>query len=147
MNPKGHVRTIFKKFTSEGHFKELIIKSSFAFIIRIGAAISSFLMNVIIARRLGAYEAGNFFLCLAIISVFSTIIRFGGDNILVRYVGIYQSEGNLSQVKSLLNSLLLRVTIFAFIVTAILLLFNSDIASQVFGKAAAGANWSTVMSG
>ena len=64
-----------KKFSSKVENRELLIDSITAFFIRILAAIASFLMNMVVARKLGAYNSGSFFLCFAVITVIAVVVR------------------------------------------------------------------------
>jgi O-antigen/teichoic acid export membrane protein len=117
-----------------GHNKELVFDSVFAIIIRVGAAISSFIMNLVIARQLGTYNSGNFFLSFAVITVLATFMRMGGDNLLVRYVGIYGSEKKWKTIKLIVSQVGKRTLVFSIIVTALLVLFHTFIAKGVFHK-------------
>lgn len=76
------------------HDDSLIGKAAVTFLVRAGGAIAAFGMNVIIARLLGAAEAGIFFLSLTLIMAASTISRFGMDNTLMRFVSPLWEHGD-----------------------------------------------------
>jgi O-antigen/teichoic acid export membrane protein len=114
--------------------KEFLVDSAAALGIRIGAAISAFLMNMVVARQTGLFYAGNFFLCFTIITVLATIVRMGGDYLLLRYVGIYSSENKWKSVRLVVSRIGKHALIFSVIITAVLIYFNPLIAKYVFHK-------------
>jgi len=123
-----------KKFSSKVENRELLIDSITAFFIRILAAIASFLMNMVVARKLGAYNSGSFFLCFAVITVIAVVVRLGGDNLLLRYVGIYAPEKKWNSLKLIVKVIGTRAFICSVIVAGLLVACNGLIAEYIFHK-------------
>jgi O-antigen/teichoic acid export membrane protein len=117
-----------------GANRELFIHSSFALVIRVFAAISSFIMNLVVARHLGTSGSGSFFLCFAVITVLATFVRMGGDNLLIKNVSIFGTENKWKTVKLIVAQVSKRAVVFSIVVTALLLVFNAQIAKNVFQK-------------
>jgi len=123
----------YKKKLS-GPNRELFIHSAFALVIRVFAAISSFVMNLVVTRHLGISNSGGFFLCFAVITVLATLVRMGGDNLLIKNVSIFGSEQKWKTVKLIVIQVSKRAAVFSIIVTVLLLVFNNQIAKDVFQK-------------
>jgi O-antigen/teichoic acid export membrane protein len=128
-----HIRT---KIKSNEANKELIINSSVAFIVRIGGAIASFLMNVAVARYLGIDDSGDFFLALAIITIVATIVRMGGDNAILRFVGIHGPKKEWVEVRGVMQKMVYAVLVFSCFITILLLVNEKFIATHVFNNPA-----------
>lgn len=114
--------------------KELIVDSGFAIGIRILAAVSAFLMNMVVARQLGAFESGNFFLCFAVVTVLATFIRLGGDNLVLRYVSINSVNNQWQTINLILKKLISRIIFFSLILFAVLISLNKEISTDIFHK-------------
>ena len=114
--------------------KELLVDSSLAFVVRIGAAIAAFLMNVFVARYLGINSSGLFFLAFSVIQIVSTIVRFGADNVILRFVGIYSAEDKWTFVRGIVYYTSVLILIFSVLVTAFILFFSKDISVYIFKK-------------
>ncbi|TKK67403.1 hypothetical protein FC093_13965 [Ilyomonas limi] len=121
-----------KKFISNK--KHVLIESGFAFAVRVLSAFATFILNLVIARQFGSFNSGYFFLCLTITTVLSTILRFGSDNLLIRYAGIYNSNKTLHQLTFLVKKFGKILIIFSVGLTVLLLTFNSFIATYFFKK-------------
>lgn len=124
----------YKEKLNSGNKKELVFDSMKAIFIRVGSAVSLFLMNLVVARRLGSSNSGVFFLCFAVITVLATLVRMGGDNLMVKYVGIYGSEGKWKTAKLVVSVMSKRIFLFASVITALLILFHTAIAKDIFHK-------------
>jgi O-antigen/teichoic acid export membrane protein len=122
------------KIKSNEANKELLVNSSVAFIIRIGGAIASFLMNVVIARYLGLTDSGNFFLALAIITIAATIVRMGADNAVIRFIGIHAPKKEWTQVRGVIQKVMYLVAAVACSVSVLLCLNVNFIAIHAFNK-------------
>ncbi len=132
MGLNSTINELKKKLT--GTHRELVFDSAFAIVVRIGAAISVFLMNLVVARQLGSAKSGDFFLCFAVITVWATIARMGCDNLLVRYVGIFGAEEKLKTVRLVVFEVIKRTLYFSVIVTVVFVVFHVFIAKEVFHK-------------
>ena len=70
---------------------ELVRGSFIALCIKVLAAGAAFAMNLVVARQLGAEQAGYFFLCFTSMMLVSGICRQGYDNALVRFIAAENS--------------------------------------------------------
>ncbi|WP_371375369.1 oligosaccharide flippase family protein [Thalassotalea aquiviva] len=114
--------------------KEFLKSSLVAFIVRILGALSGFLMNLIIARNLSVEQSGLFFLGYAVCTFFSTVCMLGLPNALIRFIGSYSTENNLSVVKGVFNKGVRTSFFFTLLFTILLYSFSGEISNQVFGK-------------
>jgi O-antigen/teichoic acid export membrane protein len=130
----GKASQLKNKISSNKDYRELLVDSSLAFIVRSGAAVAAFIMNVVIARYLEINASGLFFLSLSIITIVSTVVRFGADNVVLRFVGIYSNEGKWVLVRGTLYYILGLVMAASIVVTALILLFSKAISVDIFGK-------------
>ena len=131
----GKAHYLKNKISSDKDFRELIIDSSLAFTIRLAAAIAAFVMNVVIARYLEINASGLFFLSLSVITIISTIVRFGADNVVLRFVGIYSNESKWSLVRGTVYYISGVILIISIVITGIMLLFSRVISVEIFRKA------------
>ncbi len=76
----------------DGHIRDVLLRGSAAFLLRVTGAGFSFAVNVIIARLLGAEGAGVYFLSLTVASIGSMIGRVGLNNTLMRFVAERASQ-------------------------------------------------------
>lgn len=113
---------------------EVIKKSALAFSIKVLGALSGFLLNVVIARYLGAEEAGYFFLAQAIVLILSVTVRQGLDNALVRYIAGYQVLQQFDKVSGIYRLALSRVIPITVISALLLFVFSHWLANTVFEK-------------
>ena len=96
----------FKKFNSKEENKELLLHSVFALLIRGVAAVIAFLMNVVVARKLGAGEAGYFFLAVAFTTIAASIGRVGADNTVLRFVSVHGAKEEWAQVNAVMRKMM-----------------------------------------
>ncbi|MBV9961195.1 MAG: oligosaccharide flippase family protein [Parafilimonas sp.] len=124
----------FKKLSKKEENKELIKHSFAALIARIGGAIAAFLMNLVVARYLGASEAGYFFLAVTITTLISTIGRIGADQTILRFVGIYSSASDWNKVHGVLRKIINWSNLTTIPLTAIICVFSKQISVYIFHK-------------
>ncbi|MCP3688546.1 MAG: hypothetical protein GY784_09035, partial [Gammaproteobacteria bacterium] len=62
---------------SNPHIREFVLGSAVGLGIKLLSAVSLFLMNIVVARALGAAEAGLFFLGFALVVVVAAVGRLG----------------------------------------------------------------------
>lgn len=118
----------------DGDLKEILHTSLFAFILKVIAAISVFLMNVVIARKLGVDQAGIFFLSLTLVSLLSVFCRFGFDQTIVKFVSAYIETGEHGKVKSIYIKTFMHSLLLSLIVLVTTFFYNSFIAEIIFKK-------------
>src|SRR6476469_5907314 len=92
-----------KKLNKKEENKELVKHSFLSLLARIGGAGAAFLMNVIVARSLGADKAGYFFLAVTITTLVATIGRVGADQTILRFVSIFGSNSEWGKVHAVLR--------------------------------------------
>lgn len=126
--------TIKTKVLSNKDSRELLVDSSLAFTVRVGSAIAAFIMNVVVARYLGIDSSGFFFLALSVITIVATVVRFGADNVVLRFVGVYSSEDKWAGVRGIVYHISKLILIISIVVTAFILFFARDISVMVFKK-------------
>jgi len=114
--------------------RELLVDSSLAFIVRVGAAVAAFLMNVFVARYLGINAAGLFFLAFSVLQIVSTIVRFGADNVVLRFVGIYSTEDKWGFVRGIVYYTSVLILVISIATTGLILFFSKDISVYIFQK-------------
>jgi len=93
-------------------------------------AVSAFIMNVVVARLLGAEESGLFFLAFSIVFFSSGVVRCGLDNAILKLSGVNEGEALKFLVVALM--VVLGTSLFA---AGGMWLFAVDLAVHVFGKA------------
>jgi O-antigen/teichoic acid export membrane protein len=130
------MRSIRGRLSKDDGFAELLLGSSVALILKVFAAAVGFLMSLVIARQLGAEEAGYFFLAFSILNVLASLGRYGYDNALVRYIAASQTEGLSTEVNGLYRLALVRSILICMILAVGLYWFAPTMAYQVFNKPA-----------
>jgi len=123
-----------KEFMSDN--SELIFASSVALIVRVVGALSSFVLSIILARKLGAAESGLYFIAFNLIVLLSAVSRCGFDDVLLRLVSVSSSDRAWSKVKGYVVTAAV-ITLFVSGFVAILLYTYADfVAEYVYGKPA-----------
>lgn len=116
------------------HFREVLLGSFIGLSVKLLAAGSVFLMNVLVARKLGAAEAGLFFLGFTLVSWFSAVGRFGLDNSLIRFVASALDSGDLGCVNSVYRKSMLWAGAVCSVLTISLLVLGEPLATVVFDQ-------------
>ena len=109
----------------------LLVKSAVAGGIKVCSAVIAFLLTVIVARILGAEQAGLFLLGFSVLSALSLFFRLGLDNVILRCMG---SEGVGSEAQYNLNVGLLWVAIAVIPFSGLVLLMADVLAVSIFQK-------------
>ncbi|CAH0527266.1 oligosaccharide flippase family protein [Vibrio hippocampi] len=112
----------------------LIIGALSAFGVKLLAAGGAFLLNVIVARNLGAEQAGYFFLALAVCIMIANLTRQGLNNALVRFIAGYRVSGDIEKVGGLFKYASLRVFFVGCLVSLILYFLSPWLSNTVFNK-------------
>lgn len=86
---------------------ELHLRSALALAMKVGAAGASFLLNLYLARVLGAGEMGVYYVVYSLIAVAFVIGKCGFDNPIVRLTAAYSSSGRGAEVSAVLRKALL----------------------------------------
>lgn len=124
-----------KRFQKIGHQnKQLLIESALAFIVRSFAAVAAFFMNMVVARQLGAHQAGYFFLCIAFITVAGVIFAIGGNSQLLRFIGVYSAEKKWNHVNYVFWQMAKWVILLSVFSSIFLIISRNFIAEEIFRK-------------
>ena len=106
-----------------------------AFGVKIVAAGSAFGMNVVIARELGADQAGLYFLAFTLVLTLAAISRLGLENTIVRFIASHHAAQEWPEIKQVFG-LALRWSLVASLLAAMLLwLWAEVLARDLFGRA------------
>jgi O-antigen/teichoic acid export membrane protein len=121
-----------KSILGDAEHRHTAINAVTALVIRVLGAGMAFIFNLIIARQLGAEQAGYFFLSLAVAMLLSAVARLGFDNTVLRFTGANAKNG--VTVKYLLN-FALKYSFPVASITALALYFLAPfIANSLFEK-------------
>jgi O-antigen/teichoic acid export membrane protein len=123
-----------QKMKTNGHISELFKGSALALLVKLLAAISVFLMNLVVARNLGVAESGLFFLAMTCVVILSAISRLGLDNSVVRFVASSFVGSNNFSAYSVYQKAIKWATISGIIWLALLLLTNDLITKTIFNQ-------------
>jgi O-antigen/teichoic acid export membrane protein len=118
----------------DDHMKELVRGSSIALILQLVGAGLGFALNIVVARFLGAEGAGMYFLALALVTIASTLGRFGLDNSLIRFIASNSSVGNFSAVKGVYMKSMRYALICSFLLASFVALLAPRMATDFFYK-------------
>jgi len=121
-----------KTLLSDSEHRHTAINAAIALAIRVLGAGMAFLFNLIIARQLGAEQAGYFFLALAVVMLLSAVARLGFDNAVLRFTSA--DAGNGYTVKAILNFALKYTLPVSFIFTVITYTLAPWLAESAFNK-------------
>ncbi|OED75337.1 flippase [Vibrio cyclitrophicus] len=113
---------------------EIALKAALALIIKVIGAAGAFLLNIVIARSLGAEQAGYFFLAQAFLVILSAFVRQGLDNALVRYIAGYQVANAPKLVAGIYRLSLIKVLPFSICAAFTLWFSSAWLADTLFAK-------------
>lgn len=85
----GTSPTLLRRVVSDQVFRSLTREASGAFALYVGGTLLSFLLNLALARLLGASGAGIFFLALTVATVAALLGRLGLDNAMLRFAAAF----------------------------------------------------------
>tara|TARA_R110001592_G_scaffold63586_3_gene195010 strand:+ start:93 stop:1406 length:1314 start_codon:yes stop_codon:yes gene_type:complete len=78
----------------------LIKKTGAALVVRVLGAASSFILGVILARKLGADESGYYFIAFNLIVFLSAVFRCGFDDVILRIISVKVNAGRWEDAQS-----------------------------------------------
>src|SRR5205809_1793192 len=128
------IHSRIKSFSKKAENKELITHSLIALIIRVGGAAAAFIMNIIIARYIGAAEAGYFFLAISITTVIASVGRIGADQTVLRFVSLHGELNEWSKIHALMKKLLAWTYLPLLGLTFLGCVFSKQISVYLFQK-------------
>lgn len=97
----------------------MVTKTIAAFFMKTMAAFFGFLLNVVLARQLGAEGTGLFYLSLSCVSIAIMVSQFGLGQSLLRFISVSSSQEDWGAVKGVIRTgrqLCLLTSLFVFIV-------------------------------
>lgn len=124
------MKFLFRKLDS--HMHEVVRGASVALVIKFLGALLAMVFQVVLARMLGAEDAGRYILALTCMTFAAVLGSVGLDSVLVRYVAISSSLGQWHSVASVRRNAM-RIAIPASIFLTAVLFASADwIAIVVF---------------
>ncbi len=124
----------FLKGKVDIHLKEVLSGATTAFVLRVAGSGLAFLLNLLLARVLGADQLGNYFLAMTVCTIAAVFGRFGLDNVLVRFTAAGAAAADWSSVKGLYHKGLLIGVIASAISSAVMFVNAPYLAEYVFSK-------------
>ncbi len=116
----------------DSHLREIIRGSSLAFVSRIFGAGFGFILNLLIARLIGANGAGIYFLALSVVTLATVAGRLGLDNVVLRFVATNSDSKDWNSVAGVIKQSRKLALIASGIVAISVFLLSRPIALLVF---------------
>lgn len=126
-------------FESNPHFREVLFGSSLGLFVKVLTAILAFLMNIVIARKLGPAEAGLFFLGFTLVVLLASVGRMGLDNSVMRFVARARAAGDTVKLHGIHRKALLWGGGLCLLLMLVLLASNQLLVNYVFEQPGFGA--------
>lgn len=120
--------------SGDADLRELMRGGAIAFLVKLIAAGSAFWMHVIIARELGADQAGLYFLAYTLVFSLAAISRLGLQNTLVRFIASHHAEKEWKQVKAVLGIAMRWSLVASMLASMQLWLWAEVLARDVFSR-------------
>lgn len=114
--------------------KEVIHGAANAFLLKAVGALLAFVLNIAIARMLGAEGTGVYLLALSVGVIGSVIGRVGLDGTLLRFISSHATKKEWNQLYSVQQQGFKLALTASFAVTVIVFLTSSFIAEYILGK-------------
>ena len=115
---KTHLETLFRVFLS--------------MVLRTASAVVMFVFTLILARNLGAEQAGYFFISLSAAVLLSSFASMGLENTVLRFTGAEPTNGKV--IKSTLNHALKYIFFIGFSLSSIFFLLSPFLSETIFQK-------------
>jgi len=113
---------------------ELLGATALALLVKVGVAVVVLGFNLLIARLLGANDAGLFFLALSILTIAVVIGRGGFDNPLIRFTAADASRGQFATVSASARFAVVASAGLSLGVTVVLWVSAPGMANGLFDK-------------
>ena len=105
-----------------------------SFSIKILAALSSFLVNLMLARLLGAEMAGLIFLSLSIVTIATVLSRLGLGPVMTRFTSSFLADNEWPKINGLFRKSLALAFGASLAISTMLVFGGNAIGTQLFGK-------------
>jgi len=106
--------------------------------IRVFGTGTGFIVSILIARFLGAEDAGLYFLAISIVTFLAVSSRVGLDMIIIKYTGRFIDKEDKGTAKDILIKATLISMPIALTISATIFLFSDTISLSIFEKAELG---------
>lgn len=116
------------------HTEEVIHGASISFTVKVIAAILGFVLNVILARLMGASNAGLYFLAFTVVTIAATLGQAGLRNTFVRFTASNSTVANWVKVKGIYKKGILTATVVSVVTSLSMFLLASWMAKHLFKK-------------
>ncbi len=117
-----------------GHMVEIVRGAVVAFALKVSGAAINFGFSVLLARILGAEEAGVYYLALTISTVVWMVGCFGLENSLLKYVSANAARSEWTKVKGVYNKAIILGSLVSFSLSISLFFLAPFLAESVFFK-------------
>jgi O-antigen/teichoic acid export membrane protein len=94
---------IFLKIIDSAFYQDVILKSSYTFMLQIGTVVVTYLFHIMIASLLGSKEYGTYVFVLSWTIILATPASFGFQTSTIKFISKYSTENNLKLLKGFLN--------------------------------------------
>jgi len=120
-------------------FRELLFGSSLGLAVKVMTAVLAFVMNIVIARKLGPAEAGLFYLGFTLVVLLASVGRMGLDNSVMRFVARARAAGDTEKLHGIYRKALLWGGSLCLFFMLVLLAANQLLVNYVFEQPGFGA--------
>jgi O-antigen/teichoic acid export membrane protein len=96
--------------------------------------LANFAIQIIIARLLGPESLGVYFLLFSIVAVCVTLVRAGIDRAILRLIAEANGVGDWAEIKGLVRTGILMVTVSGLFITVLLWIFAEPIGNKWFAS-------------
>jgi len=126
-------RQLIAIFT-EHHFNNLVRRTAAAFILKALGVALSFILNVLIARKLGTGATGLFYWALTITNVAGVVSCLGLENTFLRYTSAGAAHNDWASIKGLYQRGILIALPFSVLLTGLIVIFAWFISLNFINK-------------
>ncbi|MEM7562434.1 MAG: oligosaccharide flippase family protein, partial [Pseudomonadota bacterium] len=95
----------------DSNLREMLLGSFVGFSVKLLSAISLFAMNLVVARTLGAAEAGLFFLGFTLVTMVAAVGRLGLDQSIVRFVAAKHATNAIASMHGVYRKSIIWVAV------------------------------------
>lgn len=104
--------------------------------VRVLAGVVVLLSYLLVARVLGAAEAGLYFLAFTVVTVVSAVARLGLDSSLVRFIAAFSEGQQWNRVNGIVRLAIIVVTLFSVAVASLICVLAGPLADLLFRRPA-----------
>lgn len=125
-------------FKLDVHMKEIVRGASASLVFKTIGALLAMGFQILLARILGAEDAGQYVLCLTCVALATVFGSVGLDSVLVRYAAYSSSLGHLRSIDSVRRNAMLIAIPSSLCLTLVLILSADWVAMHVFNEKSLG---------